>query len=153
MSIRNSTIDKNSRGLVVSTLEEAEFYAKHGFDDILYGYPLLEHHMERNYSLTELLHSYHVMINNFDSVCLLTKYEPPCGKKWSVYLSINAGDPREGVPSENSEQILQIGKFLLENNQKIEFQGTINFTCFLDISPFVTYENSVQILQIVKFSL
>ena len=35
----------NFRGLVVSTLEEAELYAKNGFDDVLYGCPLLDHHM------------------------------------------------------------------------------------------------------------
>lgn len=35
------------RCLVVSTLTEAEMYAEAGFDDILYGYPLLPGHMDR----------------------------------------------------------------------------------------------------------
>ena len=33
----------------VSTLEEAEFYAKHGFDDILYAHPLISSKIERYY--------------------------------------------------------------------------------------------------------
>ena len=41
------------RCLVVSTLNEAELYANAGFDDILYGYPLLRTHMKRNYLLTK----------------------------------------------------------------------------------------------------
>ena len=35
------------RCLVTSTLVESEMYADAGFDDILYGYPLIESHMKR----------------------------------------------------------------------------------------------------------
>ena len=35
------------RRIEVSTLEEAEFYAKNGFDDILYAYPIISSHIER----------------------------------------------------------------------------------------------------------
>lgn len=34
--------------LIVSTLNEDELYANAGFEDILYGYPLLKSHMKRN---------------------------------------------------------------------------------------------------------
>ncbi len=72
----------NFRGLVVSTLSEAEFFAEAGFEDILYGYPLMEHHMERNFNLTKKLEEYHVMVANNDSVDVLFKTDPPTGKKW-----------------------------------------------------------------------
>ena len=54
---------------------------------------------------------------------MLNKYDPPKGKKWSVYLKIDAGYPRAGVPAEKPEQILEIGQFFVKNADKIEFQG------------------------------
>lgn len=36
-----------NRTIEVSTLEEAEFYAKNGFDDILYAHPLIAARIER----------------------------------------------------------------------------------------------------------
>ena len=53
-----------------------------GFEDILYGYPLLEHHMVRNFELTLKLEEYHVMVANNDSVDVLLKTDPPANKKW-----------------------------------------------------------------------
>ena len=67
---------------MVSTLTEAEMYAQAGFDDILYGYPLLAQHMRRNYQLCQMLDAYHLMINNVEGVCSLANYAPPDGKKW-----------------------------------------------------------------------
>ena len=60
-------------------MNEAELYANNGFDDILYGYPLLDQHMSRNFELTRNLDQYHVMINSLKSLETLLKYEPPKG--------------------------------------------------------------------------
>ena len=64
-----------------------------GFEDILYGYPLMEQHMERNYELTKNLAEYHVMVANNESVDVLFKTEPPRDKKWwlSELLHILSG--------------------------------------------------------------
>ena len=70
------------RCIVVSTLTEAEMYAEAGFDDILYGYPLLPGHMPRNYQLCQNLDAYHLMINNVEGATTLANTAPPNGKKW-----------------------------------------------------------------------
>ena len=70
------------RCIVVSTLTEAEMYAEAGFDDILYGYPLLPGHMPRNYQLCQNLDAYHLMINNVEGALTLANTAPPNGKKW-----------------------------------------------------------------------
>ena len=67
------------RCIVVSTLNEAELYSNNGFDDILYGYPLLEQHMARNFELTRNLEQYHVMINSLKSLETLLGHDPPKG--------------------------------------------------------------------------
>ena len=61
ISITSSNSTDSYRGLVVSTLSEAEFFAEAGFDDILYGYPLMAHHMERNYNLAKVRSSPNAM--------------------------------------------------------------------------------------------
>ena len=48
----------------------------------MYGYPLMEHHMERNFELAKALDEYHVMLANDYSVDVLLKWDPPAGKKW-----------------------------------------------------------------------
>ena len=72
---------------MVSTLIEAEMYADAGFDDILYGYPLLAVDMKRNFKLAEKLENYHVMINNKEGAETLMSHKPPSGKKWYQYTA------------------------------------------------------------------
>ena len=39
--------DGTKRGIVVSTVKEAEFYADNGYDDILYAYPISGNKLKR----------------------------------------------------------------------------------------------------------
>ena len=87
--------------LVVSTLNEAELYANAGFEDILYGYPLLKSHMKRNYLLTQKLNEYHVIVVNMEGVDILCETTPPPNKKWSVFLKVDCGYPRTGIPADD----------------------------------------------------
>ena len=70
------------RCLVTSTFVETEMFASAGFDDILYGYPLIEAHMKKNWELAGRLEEYHVMITNIESIHILLRHQPPPGKKW-----------------------------------------------------------------------
>jgi D-serine deaminase-like pyridoxal phosphate-dependent protein len=79
---------------VTSTLDEAEMYANNGFDDILYGYPLIPFHLLRCYDLRAKLQQFHVMVNNCDIVMTLNKTEPPPGKRWSAFIKVDAGNDR-----------------------------------------------------------
>lgn len=86
-----------NRGLVTSTLGEAEFYANHGFDDILFGFPLIPHHMPRVTALTRRLEKFHVMVDSQLATETLRKTPPPPGKTWSVLLKVDCGNNRAGV--------------------------------------------------------
>lgn len=122
--LNESFLNVSFRCIVVSTLNEAEMYAKNGFDDILYGYPLQSHHMSRNFELARNLEAYHLMINSKQSAEVLLSHDPPSGKKWSVYLKIDVGYHRAGIPCGNKEEILSIAKLLLTQKPgRIELQG------------------------------
>ena len=94
-------------------------YAENGFDDILYGYPLSEHHMDRNFQLTEKLHQYHVFINSFKSLDILLSHEPPKNKKWSIFLKIDVGYHRAGIPHDETDTILKLAH-IIDNNEKLK---------------------------------
>ncbi|KAK3860700.1 hypothetical protein Pcinc_033267 [Petrolisthes cinctipes] len=87
----------SKRGLVTSTLLEAEFYADHGFDDILYGYPFIPHHLPRVHTLTGRLEKFHVIVDSRLAVDTLTAAPPPPGKTWSVFIKVDCGNKRVGV--------------------------------------------------------
>ncbi|XP_045614282.2 D-serine dehydratase isoform X1 [Procambarus clarkii] len=107
-------------GLVTSTLEEAEFFARHGFDDILYGYPLISHHMPRVTALTKQLEKFHVMVDSRLAVEILMNAPPP-GKPWSVFLKVDCGNKRAGVWWEDEAGVdLTV---LLQNSPNIIFAG------------------------------
>ena len=108
--------------LVTSTFPESEMYADAGFDDILYGYPLMQSHMKRNYVLTEKLCEYHVMVVNFEGVEILRNTPPPPNKKWSVFLKVDCGYSRSGISAED-EGCISIAKALHDDTNNIIFQG------------------------------
>uniref|UniRef100_A0A8C5F4R7 D-serine dehydratase-like domain-containing protein n=1 Tax=Gadus morhua TaxID=8049 RepID=A0A8C5F4R7_GADMO len=61
------------RCVVVSTLAEASFYADHGFDDILYAYPLPFDKLERCAALSERLSLFQVLLDHPQALELLSK--------------------------------------------------------------------------------
>ncbi|CAC5398656.1 unnamed protein product [Mytilus coruscus] len=83
-----------NRTIEVSTLDEAEFYVKNGFDDILYAHPLIAARIERCKNLAYKLESFHVMIENSHGLDVLLKSPLTDGKKWSVFLEVDDGSGR-----------------------------------------------------------
>jgi len=57
---------QNTAKITVSTLGEADFFAAHGFQDILYAVPIIKHKLQRALDLTRQVKSrniYHSIIN------------------------------------------------------------------------------------------
>ncbi|CAG2189656.1 unnamed protein product [Mytilus edulis] len=110
-----------NRTIEVSTLEEAEFYAKNGFDDILYAHPLIAARIERCKKLAYRLKAFHVMIENFHGLIALLSSPLENGKKWSVYLEIDDGCGRSGVPWDSGD-VIKLAKEASESPY-IDLQG------------------------------
>ncbi|XP_066984003.1 D-serine dehydratase-like [Macrobrachium rosenbergii] len=108
--------------LVTSTLDESEFYADHGFDDILYGYPLIPFHMPRVTALTKRLEKFHVMVDSRLAVETLLETPPPSPKTWSVFLKVDCGNGRAGVWWEDEEGI-ELALSLSSASSRITFCG------------------------------
>lgn len=82
------------RSIEVSTLNEAEFYARSGYDDILYGYPIIKSKIERCKQLAEKLKEFHVMFDSSEGLEYLENTPLEGSRKWSAYLEIDAGTGR-----------------------------------------------------------
>ncbi|XP_067109776.1 D-serine dehydratase [Osmerus mordax] len=85
------------RCIVVSTLAEACFYADHGYDDILYAYPLPFDKVERCAVLSEKLTLFQVLLDHHDALDQLRKRPLGEEKKWQVWLKLDCGNGRAGV--------------------------------------------------------
>eukprot|EP00117_Sycon_ciliatum_P020539 scpid85058/ scgid4523/ D-serine dehydratase; D-serine deaminase len=88
--------------IAVSTVAEAEFYADHGFDDILYAYPIAgEKKIERVLALHQRVDNFHVMVDHCDQLALLLQNSEPVtknlAKPWSVFIDVDVGYNRTGV--------------------------------------------------------
>ena len=79
------------KNIVVSTLQEAWFYAENGFDDILYGFPLTPQNIKRCKLVAEKLNKFHILVNSEEGVEIAEKTPPPQDKKWSLFLKIDTG--------------------------------------------------------------
>uniref|UniRef100_H3CR49 D-serine dehydratase n=1 Tax=Tetraodon nigroviridis TaxID=99883 RepID=H3CR49_TETNG len=85
------------RCIVVSTLAEASFYADHGFDDILYAYPLPFDKVERCAALSERLDLFQVLLDHPDALEQLERRPLKDGRRWHVWMKLDCGNGRAGV--------------------------------------------------------
>jgi D-serine deaminase-like pyridoxal phosphate-dependent protein len=112
--------------IVVSTLAEARFFARGGFEDILYGVPLSPAKVDYAYELTLAIPHFHVFIDNkgqYDAMLAKIKSVPSPAKKWSVFLKVDCGYHRAGVDPDTDDS-LELAKFIaITNAQYSELQG------------------------------
>uniref|UniRef100_UPI00398F0E3D D-serine dehydratase isoform X2 n=1 Tax=Pristiophorus japonicus TaxID=55135 RepID=UPI00398F0E3D len=94
------------RCIVVSTLAEAHFYADHGFDDILYAYPLPFDKMGACADLAERLEMFHVLVDTEVALTELTKRRLRDGKSWLVWLKVDCNNGRAGVRPEDPTALI-----------------------------------------------
>ncbi|XP_074878529.1 D-serine dehydratase-like isoform X2 [Buteo buteo] len=85
------------RGIVVSTLAEARFFAAGGFDDILYAYPLPGGRLEECATLAQHLQAFQLLLDSPQALALLRQRPLPAGKRWLVWLKLDCGNGRAGV--------------------------------------------------------
>lgn len=106
--------------IVVSTLAEAEFFASHGYDDIIYGKPVSESQMSRCKKLHEKCTQFHLMFDNEETISALER-NPLGNKAWSVFLEVDIGGNRTGVLWD-SDRVVELAR-LATNAKNVDFLG------------------------------
>uniref|UniRef100_A0A8C3BBC9 D-serine dehydratase n=1 Tax=Cairina moschata TaxID=8855 RepID=A0A8C3BBC9_CAIMO len=85
------------RGIAVSTLAEARFFADGGFDDILLAYPLPTGRLEECAELAQRLEAFQVLLDSPGALQRLRQRPLAGGKRWLVWLKLDCGNGRAGV--------------------------------------------------------
>lgn len=110
------------RKIVVSTVREAEFFADHGFDDILFASPIVRERLSsRLKALANKLDKFHLIYESEQGINGLINTPLDAGKKWSVFLDVDCGYGRTGVIW-NTDIAIQLAK-IASDADNIEFQG------------------------------
>lgn len=98
--------DDRARGIVVSTLAEAEAMADHGFDDVTYGVPLGPHLVERALRLHRRIAHLRIVIDSAEQLeAVEAAWKAAAAvavsgeflQAASVFLALDCGYGREGV--------------------------------------------------------
>ncbi|NXM78644.1 DSD1 dehydratase, partial [Serilophus lunatus] len=82
------------RGIVVSTLAEARFFAAGGFDDILYAFPVPAWRLPECSALAQHLQAFQLLVDSPQGLELLRQNPLPGGKRWLVWLKLDCGNGR-----------------------------------------------------------
>ncbi|NXO25018.1 DSD1 dehydratase, partial [Cisticola juncidis] len=85
------------RGIAVSTLAEARFFAAGGFDDILYAVPVPRCRLPECAELARRLREFQVLVDSAEGLQLLLQHPLPAGKRWLVWLKLDCGNARAGI--------------------------------------------------------
>ncbi|NWR95621.1 DSD1 dehydratase, partial [Furnarius figulus] len=93
------------RGIVVSTLAEARFFAAGGFDDILYAFPVPGWRLPECSALAQQLQAFQVLVDSPQGLELLQHNPLPGGKRWLVWLKVDCGNGRAGIRPTDPEAL------------------------------------------------
>ncbi|NXT21608.1 DSD1 dehydratase, partial [Syrrhaptes paradoxus] len=104
------------RGIVVSTLAEARFFAAGGFDDILYAYPLPGGRLGECAALAQRLQSFQLLLDTPQALALLRQHPLPPGKRWLVWLKLDCGNGRalrlaRAIAQDAPEEVTLVGVY------------------------------------------
>jgi D-serine deaminase-like pyridoxal phosphate-dependent protein len=113
------------KAVVVSTLMEAwkmlPFYQSGEITDVLYGLPVVRSRVNELIELRKHVENVRLMIDHPCQVKMLSSLGDP-GRPWSVFVKVNMGTNRAGMPSGSSE-LEKLIKVILENKTHVSLYG------------------------------
>ncbi len=110
-------------GITVSTLAEARFYQKSGFEDITYGFPITANKLSEAAELTARLQAFNLLLDHPQTLSALEVYGQEHGIKFKVFLKVDSGYHRAGVDPSKPASV-QLARRLAESDHT-EFKGIL----------------------------
>jgi len=105
--VARMALEGEAGGMTVSTLAEAEYFAKHGFRDILVAAALPPSKLDRAAKLIDLGVVLTVISDDIAGATAIAQHPAP----FRVFIELDSGDKRAGVLPD-SEALLEIGRAL-----------------------------------------
>lgn len=111
----------NFGGVTVATLNEAEYFARHGIADILYGVCITPDKLERVRKLQQGGVSITVITDSLEVAWVLAGLEATPGPRLNAMVEIDCGEHRTGV-SPDDPSMIEIAS-CLHGSDAVEFAG------------------------------
>jgi D-serine deaminase-like pyridoxal phosphate-dependent protein len=95
--IARMQIQDEAAGITVSTLAEARFFQKAGFDDITYAFPITPNKLAAAAELTGRMKRFHILLDQLETARAVEAYGRDNKVSFSVFLKVDCGYHRAGV--------------------------------------------------------
>jgi D-serine deaminase-like pyridoxal phosphate-dependent protein len=109
--------------ITVSTLAEAEFFARHGFDDITYAVPVSPTKLERAAKLARQIRRLNLLLDNFQTLQALQDFHAAQGVVFDVFLKVDCGYHRAGVDPDSPESVRLA--VTMANSKQVRLHGLL----------------------------
>jgi D-serine deaminase-like pyridoxal phosphate-dependent protein len=111
LEVTRRLLPGGSGPITVSTLLEADFFAGHGFTDILYAVCIAPNKLAHVAALQDRGVRLSLILDNLQTARLLADAHRSSGRRFEVLIEIDTDGHRSGVPPE-APQLLEIGRLL-----------------------------------------
>ena len=111
------------QGITVSTLAEAHFFQKAGFEDITYAFPITPNKVAEAAELAGRMKSLHLLLDQDTTATALEIYGRDNNVIFSVFLKIDCGYHRAGVDPTSSASVQLVEK--MQASDHIQFKGIL----------------------------
>jgi D-serine deaminase-like pyridoxal phosphate-dependent protein len=122
IEIGKMQIEKGARGITVSTLEEAEFFARAGFDDITYAVPISRNKIRKVLELSSKV-SMNILVDNPTIVTELDEASRTVQSEFNVLVKVDCGYHRCGVDPTSSAALNLVKK--IDNSPNLNWKGIL----------------------------
>ena len=119
IEIAERQVQRGASGITVATLAEAEVFADHGFDDILWAFPLIINRIPQARALADSVHL-GLVVDTLEAVAALRKTKHP----FNVHIKVDCGYHRAGVDP-RSAYALDVVR-AIEDAPQLHFAGTVS---------------------------
>lgn len=113
----------HSGGITVSTLKEAEYFAEHGFTDMLYGVGISPDKLARVARLQAKGARVAVVTDNLEVARGIGARAAELGARFEVMIELDTGDGRAGL-APDSEAVIEIGR-ALDGAPDVDLRGVL----------------------------
>jgi D-serine deaminase-like pyridoxal phosphate-dependent protein len=121
--IARMQITADAPGITVSTLAEARFYQKSGFEDITYAFPIAAGKLPEAAELSANLKVFNILLDQPQTLSAVAAYGRKHGVRFKVFLKVDCGYRRAGVDPSKPESVRLARQLAAADH--IEFKGIL----------------------------
>lgn len=116
-------IDPSHGGIAVATLNEAEYFAAQGIEDIQYAVCIAPDKLDRAAAILRLASRFSFFLDSVDTARMVAAYTRSHAVSFRVWLEVDSGEHRTGF-SADDPQMLEAAKVLLSAGVVVEGVAT-----------------------------